>query len=410
MKEVCIVNYASNAANYGIGTYIKEYVRCLLRMGCKVTQVELGADRQNAEVDITVKGNVRTIHIPYICNSHIMTYNQSVCRILRLYMEDSSELIFHFHYMQSSSLLSNIEKYFPLAKSALTVHYLQWSSKFNGNLATFENIIKKSHYENIKKKYQGVITAYQDEKEFMSRVDAVVCLSNDTYRQLHGLYELDESKLFLIPNGLTPKKHRYSIEEQNEIRKKYLIEADEKIILFVGRIHPIKGIEPLLSCFSRVVDSYPKCRLILIGDGEINDSIKKIQHVFTRITFIGRLDRKSLYEWYQIAEIAVFPSFYEECSYVGIEMLMHGIPIVASDGYNVKNMFTENNAVIAPINDWDNLSLYESHIANGILALLVSGELSRIKRQQALNAYNQTYQLGDMQKKYASMFRRFELK
>lgn len=159
-----------------------------------------------------------------------------------------------------------------------------------------------------------------------------------------------------------------------------------------------------------MVDSYPKCRLILIGDGEINDSIKKIQHVFTRITFIGRLDRKSLYEWYQIAEIAVFPSFYEECSYVGIEMLMHGIPIVASDGYNVKNMFTENNAVIAPINDWDNLSLYESHIANGILALLVSGELSRIKRQQALNAYNQTYQLGDMQKKYASMFRRFELK
>ena len=42
MKEICIINYASNAAVYGIGTYLKEYVHCLSNIGCKVIRVELG--------------------------------------------------------------------------------------------------------------------------------------------------------------------------------------------------------------------------------------------------------------------------------------------------------------------------------------------------------------------------------
>ena len=404
MKEVCIVNYSSNAAIYGIGTYIREYIHCLTRMGCRVNLIELGLDESNHEIYVTEKELMRTIHIPYVSRGSMDTYNKCVCRLLRLYLVDSGELIFHFHYLQSSSLFMYIKKYFPLSKSVLTVHYLYWSARFNGNFTAYEDIVKKRNRENIKRKYKDVVENYQQEKDFISAVDKTVCLSFDTYKLLTELYGIKEEKLFVAPNGLTLRKGLLSAEMKKELRRKFHIQDNEKVIIFVGRINRIKGIYPLLSCFNKIVDEYPDCRMILIGDGDINNVIKYAREAISKITFVGRLDKKKLYQWYSIADIAVFPSYYEECSYVGIEMLMHGIPIVASDGYAVRNMFSKDNAVIATIKKWDKSDEFENSLINAIFSLLESDELSKNKRKQALQEYYRTYQLKCMQKKYAELF------
>lgn len=406
MKDICLVNYVSSAAVYGIGTYIKEYVCCLLKIGCRVVLIELGTDSRRSDVYIKEEGGIKTIHIPYIQNKNITAYNKCVCRLMRLYITDSSELVFHFHYLQSNSLLGFIKKSFPLSKSLLTVHYLYWSARLHGNLTIYEDIIKKN-YKNIKKNYQDVIDHYREEKDFINGVDKVICLSDDTYYLLSGLYGIVGDKLIVIPNGLSQRGLGISMKQKNEkknkIRQKYYIGNNEKLILFVGRIDPIKGIDPLLSCFNKVVEAYPNCRLLLIGDGDINGSIKKVPKTFTKITFAGRLDKRVLYQWYRAADLAVFPSFYEECSYVGIEMLMHGLPIVASDGYAVKNMFNESNAVIAPIECWSRSDKFGLNLANGILSLLKSDELLSLKGLQALQTYNEMYKLECMHKKYSVM-------
>lgn len=372
MKEICIINYVSNAAVYGIGTYIKEYTQCLLNTGFKVTRIELGTDFSQREIYIKDHNSERTIHIPYTPNNDIVAFNKAVCRILRLYIVDSSELVFHFHYLQSNGLLKYIKEYYPLSKSILTIHYLYWSARLNGNFTLYKDIIRKANYKRIKNRYEDVIQNYQQEKEFLEQVDSIVCLSDDTYHLICELYKINTKKLTIIPNGLARKKYHIHAARRDEIRKKYYINNNEKLILFVGRIDPIKGITPLLSCFDKVVAEYPNCRLALIGDGEINNSIKKAQKAFTKITFTGRQVQRALYEWYQIADVAVFPSYYEECSYVGIEMLMHGIPIIASDGYSVKNMFHENNAIIAPIECWDKTDKFEQNLVNAMLSLLRS--------------------------------------
>ena len=323
MKEVCIVNYSSNAAIYGIGTYIREYIHCLTRMGCRVNLSERGLDESNQEIYVTEKELMRTIHIPYVSRGSMDTYNKCVCRLLRLYLVDSGELIFHFHYLQSSSLFMYIKKYFPLSKSVLTVHYLYWSARFNGNFTAYEDIVKKRNRDNIKRKYKDVVENYQQEKDFISAVDKTVCLSFDTYKLLTELYGIKEEKLFVAPNGLTLRKGLLSAEMKKELRRKFHIQDNEKVKIFVGRINRNKGIYPLMSCFNKIVDEYPDCRMILIGDGDINNVIKYAREAISKITFVGRLDKKKLYQWYSIADIAVFPSYYEECSYVGIEMLMH---------------------------------------------------------------------------------------
>ena len=403
MKEICIINYGSNAAAYGIGTHIKEYIHCLRNIGFKINLIELGTDNKYPEIYIKEEINLRTFHIPYIQKSNFVIYNKAVCRLLRLYLKDSSDLIFHFHYLQSSSLLVRLKQYFPLSKSILTIHYLYWSARFNGNITIYKDIIKQKSRKYTKKKYQDVIYNYEQEKKYIQSVDQVICLAEDTYNLLKDFYNVDTEKLFIIPNGLKPYKAFISKEKQAELRKQYYITENERIILFVGRINQIKGIQPLISAFEKVVATTPSCRLVLIGDGDFSSVVKQSYNASTRISFTGKINKEKLHQWYQIADIGVFPSYYEESSYVGIEMLMHGLPIIASDGYAVKNMFNSQNAIIASINNWNKPESFTSSLTNSTLALLQSDELLVLKRRQALQSYKATFHLKHMQQKYKTL-------
>ena len=54
--------------------------------------------------------------------------------------------------------------------------------------------------------------------------------------------------------------------------------------------------------------------------------------------YIGYLQKNELEKWYQLVDIGVLPSYSEQCSYTGIEMMMYSLPIVASDGFGVRIM------------------------------------------------------------------------
>lgn len=410
MKEICIINHGSNAAVYGIGTYIREYISCLLNLGNKVNLIELGIERNQTEVCIKEKKGIRIISIPYLGNRDISIYNKSVCRLLRLYLSDSPDLIFHFHYFLSDSLLYSLKKYFPLSGYVLTIHYLYWSTRLNGNISNYKDIISRKSYKYIQKKYQDLISNYEQEKKFFQTVDKIVCLSEDTYNLVQYLYGINSEKLALIPNGLTERKMNISADNKEKLRKVYGIKPDEKVILFVGRINQIKGIYTLLLAFGKVIQTYTKSRLIVIGNGDFTNVMKEMPNPITQITYTGRLDKETLYNWYNIADIAVFPSYYEESSYVGIEMLMHGLPIVASDGYAVRNMFDNNNAVIASIGDYSKPKDFSSELAKAILSLLKSDELLETKHLQALKSFHTTFHLRHMQKKYAKLLMTFPIK
>ena len=67
-----------------------------------------------------------------------------------------------------------------------------------------------------------------------------------------------------------------------------------------------------------------------VGDGFYSYYLNSCNPTWNKITFTGKLNKEDLYKLYQIADIGVLPSFHEQCSYVAIEMMMYGIPLVAS--------------------------------------------------------------------------------
>lgn len=215
--------------------------------------------------------------------------------------------------------------------------------------------------------------------------------------------------LVLIPNGLTAKKIDISYINKENLRKTYCIKSDEIIILFVGCVHKNKCIYPLLLAFEKIIQIYSKCRLIIIGDGDFVNVMQKMPNPVTQITFTGRLNKETLYKWYNIAYIAVFSSYYEESSYVCIEMLIHGLLIVASDGYAVRNMFHNDNAIIAHIGDYRKSNNFVTELVSAMLSLLKSDELLEVKHLQALNTYKTSFNLRYMQKKYAKLLMTFPI-
>ena len=403
MKEICIINYKTNAAMYGIGTYIEEYVYCLNKLDCKINRVELGTGETKSDFYVKEDGNIRTIYFPYNQKWNIDNYNKGVCRLIRLYLEDSDNLIFHFQYPESDSLLDGIKKYFPLSKSIFTIHYFNWSEVLKGNVALFEKIIRNRENEDTRKEYGYTIDSFEKEKTFFKKMDRIVCLSDDTMKMTQNLYEIKQN-VRLVPNGLRKNFRKLSENQKLKLRKKYYIDPVERVLLYVGRIEYTKGIEQVIECFNDVVKEYSNCRLVVIGNGNIIGAIGKCKKAYSKITYTGRLDEKSLCQWYQISDIGLFPSFHEQCSFVGIEMMMHGLPIIASDGYGVKNMFQEGvNTKVAKIENWEKKSKFRENLKKSILYVLNSDLLKSELQKASKKEYKSKYSIERMQKGYLEL-------
>ena len=159
---------------------------------------------------------------------------------------------------------------------------------------------------------------------------------------------------------------------ENKRKKKLLFGDNEHIVLFVGRLDDIKGVEYLIRAFRSLLKKVPDSRLVIVGDGNFDFCLKECVHIWHRITFTGKLKQKMLRKFYQIADVGVMPSFHEQCSYVAIEMMMHGIPLVGTDSTGLKEMLGSNQKYMMKTSEEaNNVSLSVEDLAETLTQLLV---------------------------------------
>lgn len=241
------------------------------------------------------------------------------------------------------------------------------------------------------------------EKEVLNKVEKIICLSEDTFSLISEDYFINKDKISIIPNGLR-KKQEITFKKKQEIRTKYGFCNDEKVLLFVGRISLMKGIIPLILAFKKVLQKEPNCHLIIVGDGHFNYAMNASKEIWNKVHFLGRLRPEELTDMYELADIGILPSYSEQCSYVGIEMMMYGLPTVASDAYGVRSMFRHNdNAIIASIENYNKTKNYEKNLENAILSLLSSDILNAKMARKSKLTYKKTYMLKKMELAYEAL-------
>ena len=169
--------------------------------------------------------------------------------------------------------------------------------------------------------------SFEEEKKYYSTVDHIICMTHYMKDILCKNYGMDIAKISVIPNGLQDISNKL---DNMTLRTKWNISAEEKIILFAGRIDEVKGVIFLIKSFREVLKNHPNCRLIIAGSGNYDMCFQEAKDICTKITFTGLLSKKDLNEIYQIADIGIVPSLFEPFGYVAIEMMMHGLPVVAT--------------------------------------------------------------------------------
>lgn len=123
--------------------------------------------------------------------------------------------------------------------------------------------------------------------------------------------------------------------------------SDKKILLFVGRIDPMKGIDQLLRAMT-YLQSFKGLRLFIIGGDENSGTeLEKLRKLSDElelgdlVTFLGRVQQDQLPNYYSAADVCVLPSYYESFGLVALEALACGAPIVATDVGDLKNIIRQ---------------------------------------------------------------------
>jgi len=191
-------------------------------------------------------------------------YYRNVIYLLRLHIRDTTDLIFHFNYNQSRLLARDLKAVFN-CKTVYTVHYLKWAFEFQGNLNKYHALRAKP--EDQRTPYEELLFTTDEYESLLFReVDRIVALSRHKKHLLETCYQLDPDKISVIPNGLLSID---IVETANylSLRRKWHISENESLILFAGRLHPVKGLAFLIGAFRNVLEKIPKCRLMIAGNG-----------------------------------------------------------------------------------------------------------------------------------------------
>jgi glycosyltransferase involved in cell wall biosynthesis len=150
-----------------------------------------------------------------------------------------------------------------------------------------------------------------------------------------------KSQIRIIPNGIDLKEFERPILTQY-FKKKYGIQEEEKVILYLGRIYNIKGVDLLVESFGQLIKDNPqlKIKLLLVGPDVDNYTIllKQIAqklNIDKKIIFTGPLFGKEKIKAYKSADLFVFPSQGEGLSISLLEACASGLPVVISSECNL---------------------------------------------------------------------------
>lgn len=172
------------------------------------------------------------------------------------------------------------------------------------------------------------------ERDIATSADRIVCASRHEKDLLVSLYGADPARVAVVPCGVDLDRFRPLGKEQ--ARRQLGLRQDDRIILFVGRIEPLKGIDILIGAAAQLEDQPDFHVLIVGGDKRAQREMRELRELATglgigdRVCFVGAVDHEQLPLFYNAADVCVVPSYYESFGMVAVEAMACGTPVVAS--------------------------------------------------------------------------------
>jgi glycogen(starch) synthase len=162
--------------------------------------------------------------------------------------------------------------------------------------------------------------------------DAVIVCSYYMRGHVADIFDIDERRIAVIPNGIDPSELRPAGDLQR-LRAEFA-EPHEKLVLFVGRLVYEKGFQLALDALPGLIRRLGNVRFLVAGSGT-HEADLKAQAERLGLSdyggFLGWIGDDVLHSLYRIADLCVVPSIYEPFGLVALEAMASGCPCIVAD-------------------------------------------------------------------------------
>lgn len=225
----------------------------------------------------------------------------------KFYNEHSEYHVLHSHIRGSASVV------LPIAKKhkVITIVHSHSTSNGKGIAAIVKNIMQ------FPIRYQA---------------DYLFACSDKAGVWLYGKQAVKKSNYRMIPNGVDLKRFEFNEDKRREMRQRLEIGENDFVIGHLGRFSEPKNHKFLIEIFAKYHEKNLNCRLLMVGDGGLYESIKMEctkMGISDSVIMPGNCNDAENY--YQAMDVFVFPSLWEGLPVSVVEAQANGLPCGLSD-------------------------------------------------------------------------------
>ncbi|MDP3446170.1 MAG: glycosyltransferase family 4 protein [Ignavibacteria bacterium] len=253
-----ILKNKDRGIDYGVGTFIKQLSQGLAQMKhIKVFVLEIGLTYSKSFA-IRDENGMTILEIPVGENSSGIDtkknqekLSSNISRVVSQYIPKAEITVIHMNF---------IFQYF-IARELKTI--LNGRVIFTQHVFTMDEITMDNFFDTEIHTYE--------------LVDKIITVTNHGKKHLIAK-GIKEDKIEVIYIGIVPK---HLNNQFVDVKRKYGLNGNEKLVLYSGRIDPIKGLDYLCNAFELLLKKASDCRLVIAGDGNF-ESLKKDKEILSK--------------------------------------------------------------------------------------------------------------------------------
>jgi D-inositol-3-phosphate glycosyltransferase len=345
----------------GMNVYVRELARVLGKRGIEVDVFTRWREKYDPRIQ-QLGENARVIHIEsgpigYWPKMDVYDHLDEFTAKLDEYVtaEGRSYDLIHSHYWLSASVARTLAR--------------RWAVPRIQMFHTLGQVKREVMDEDIDGESDVRVSI---ERQAVQESAAIVAASEIELGELRDLYGANPAKVHIIPCGVDPTL--FHPIRQADARERLGRDQCERIVLFVGRIEQIKGIDVLLRALGLLFIRRPDLRsdvcLLVVGgaldpgdDAPETEKILELRRLVhehrmeANVNFVGSLDQENLALYYAAADVCAVPSLTESFGLVALEAMACGTPVVGTRVGGLQTLIEHGESgLLVPAGDYQALA------------------------------------------------------
>ncbi|MCW3980153.1 MAG: glycosyltransferase family 4 protein [Candidatus Bathyarchaeota archaeon] len=331
MLKVCVISSYFPPRGYG-GNAVYELCRQLARHGLQIHVI--AAERNGECVDQQLTG----IHIHRVPTHFLKLFQTEypvsplvLRRILKCILSDGMDLVHANFEIFQTTFASALAKRIAGKPMVLTMHG--------------QGLTSKASYGTGALDFMWAVNHNTIERFAVRSADRIVALT-ETVRAKAIKLGANPSKISVIPNGVDTDRFKPSVP-----KRRYFVELDvtheDKVVMFVGRLHPAHGIPLFLLAIPQVIKIHPKAIFVLVGGGPLKPFVLRFIESQNLQKHVRVLDyREDVPDLLSVANLFVYPALSVGMPLSVLEAMASGKAVIAFDIEGNREIITEKTGFL----------------------------------------------------------------